>query len=88
MARMFDVAVTVKSAPNGCSQGFKEGDSWLIKNRTPEGMCLPAFGAMYRQIMTLRYGGASPFGEDKDVMWGVCPDPNHCLVYEAKRLRK
>ena len=87
MAKIYKVQVTVKSAPKGCSQGFKEGDSWLIGNRTPEGMCLPAFGAIYRQIMTLRYGGESPFSEDKDTMAAVCPDPNHCVIYEARKLR-
>ena len=86
MPKLYDVEVTVKSAPNGCSQGFKEGDRWLIKKGTPEGMCLPAFGAIYRQIMTLRYGGESPFSEDKGVMLGVCPDAKRCVVYEARRL--
>ena len=86
MRKIYDVRVTVKSTPKGCSRDFKEGDSWLISRGTPEGMCLSAFGAVYRHIMTMRYGGYNPFGEDLDVMLTNCPDPNRCVVYEIRRI--
>jgi uncharacterized repeat protein (TIGR04076 family) len=86
LPKLYDVRVTVKSTPKGCSQGFQEGDSWLISRSTPGGMCLSAFGAVYRQVMTLRYGGSSPYGEDPDVMLTTCPDPNRGVVYEVKRV--
>ena len=87
MSKVYNIKVTVHSAAKGCSQEFKEGDSWLIENRTPGDMCLAAFGCIYPHIRTMRYGGEHPWGEDKDVIHISCPDPNHCVIYEIRRLR-
>lgn len=38
-------------------------------------------------IRTLRLGGEHPWDEDKDVTHVSCPDPEHCVVYEVRRLR-
>lgn len=78
----YKLMVLVHSTERGCSQGFKEGDSWIITNRTPGGMCLAAFAAIYPHIRTLRYGG----GGDRSRFLVSCPDPAHCVVYEVKRV--
>ena len=83
-SKMYNVQVMVHSVANGCSLGFKEGDSWLITNRTPGGMCLAAYATIYPHIRTLRHGG----GGDRDFSRVSCPDPKHCVVFEVRRLRE
>jgi uncharacterized repeat protein (TIGR04076 family) len=80
--KRYKIQVTVVKATNGCSLGFKEGDTWLITNKTPGGMCLSAYATIYPNIRTLRYGG----GGDRSISRVSCPDPNHCVVYEVKRI--
>lgn len=86
--KRYDVQITVKSITTGnCSQGFKPGDTWLVKNRTPDGMCLGAFGALYSTLSVLRFGGERSYDEDRDVVQVSCPDLAHQVIYELRRLR-
>ena len=89
MSLPYIVKVAVHSVTKGkCSQGFKAGDSWLIEDgRTPGGMCSGAYDSVVPAIRTLRYGGEYPWNEDKDVTYVSCPDPEHCVIYEVRRLR-
>jgi len=67
--KRYDVQITVKSVTKGaCPQGFKPGDTWLVKSKTPDGMCLGAFGALYSTLSLLRFGGERPYDEDRDVL--------------------
>jgi len=83
-AQRYNIQITVHSAANGCSVGFKEGDNWLITDRTPAGMCLAGYNALYPFIRTLRYGG----GFNRDFARVSCPDSSHCVVFEVKRIPK
>jgi len=74
--------IMVYSAPKGCSLGFKEGDSWLITDRTPGGMCLSAYASMVSQIRTLRMGG----GGSRDYCRVNCPDPKFSVVFEIRKI--
>lgn len=89
MAKPMPVQITITEirGTGRCSQGFKVGDSWLIKkNLTPTNFCLSAFHAIYPALRTLRYGGETPFGE-KDVTYIACPDVKHVVVFELRRIR-
>ena len=77
-----NIKITVESVANGCSIGLKEGESWLITNRTPGGMCLAAYALLYPYIRTLRYGG----GGDRNYSRVSCPDSSHCVVYKVERV--
>ncbi len=90
MATGYNVQITIKSVTKGeCSQGFKPGDTWLIKeNKTPGGMCLGAFNAIFPALQVFRTGGEQHWDEDKDVTCVSCPDPKHQLIFELKRLRE
>ena len=85
----YNVSVTVHSVTKGqCPQGIKTGDSWLIENgKTPANMCAGAYNSVAPAIRTFRLGGEHPWDEDKDVTYVSCPDPEHWLIYEVKRLR-
>jgi uncharacterized repeat protein (TIGR04076 family) len=62
------------------------GRTWLIENNfTPEKMCQTAFNAIYPALRTLRYGGHTP-GHNPEMTKVGCPDPNHVVVFELKKL--
>ncbi len=86
----YDIKVTVVSVTiESCPQGFKVGDSWLIPDeKTPGGMCAGAYNSVASAVRVFRLGGEQPWDEDKDVTYVSCPDPEHWLVYEVRRLRK
>jgi uncharacterized repeat protein (TIGR04076 family) len=70
-----------------CPKDFKSGESWLIENsRTPGGMCTGAYESTAPAIRTFRYGGARPWDKDKGVTYVSCPDPEHFVIYEVRRL--
>ncbi len=85
----YKVKVTVQSVTKGeCPQGFKSGDSWLIEDgKTPGGMCAGAYNSVAPAIRVFRLGGAQPWEKNEDVTYVSCPDPEHWVIYEVKRLR-
>lgn len=85
----YEVKVTVQAVTKGsCPQGFKAGDSWLIADgKTPGGMCAGAYNSISPAIRLFRYGGEYPWDRVKDVSYVSCPDPEHILIYEVRRLR-
>ena len=89
MPAFHKVKVTVQSVMKGeCPRGFKAGDSWVIENgETPGGMCGDAYISISPAIRTLWLGGEQPWDMDKDVTCRSCPDAEHVVIYEIKRLR-
>ena len=75
--------ITVHKVPDGCSLGHKEGETWVMTNKTPEGICQNAYAALGPYIRMLRYGGGSG---GRNYARVSCPDYNHCVVWEIKRL--
>jgi uncharacterized repeat protein (TIGR04076 family) len=79
---MKKVVATVKSGQ--CNQGFhKVGDSWIIGELTPEGMCTSAFDAVFPLVLTLQCGGTFFWEDDPQVTCASCPDDTG-LVIEVK----
>ncbi len=89
MAESYDVAVKVISQKGTCEAQHKVGDEWVIKDgKTPEGMCIFAFSALFPSAQMLMFGGIFPWETDPDVATAACPDPGNPLVLELRRLRK
>ncbi|MBI4181238.1 MAG: TIGR04076 family protein [Chloroflexi bacterium] len=88
MAKRYDVMVRVVSQNGNCGAGHKVGDEWLIKGKTPEGMCLSAFNALYPSARVLMLGGTFPWEAASDVTTVACPDAANPVVFEVKRLRQ
>ena len=88
MVSVSKIKVTVKGILKGeCPRGFKVGDSWLTENyETPAGMCGDAYTAIAPAIRTLWLGGEQPWDKDKDVTFRSCPDADHVVIYEIRRL--
>ena len=88
MAERYDVLVKVISQKGTCVQEHKVGDEWVIGRKTPEGICLSAFDALFPSARVLMFGGVFPWGTDPDVTTVACPDAKNPVVFELRRLRK
>ena len=88
MAESYDVAVKVVSQKGTCGNGHKVGDEWIIKGKTPAGICLSAFNSLFLSAQILRFGGAFPWESNPDVATVACPDAGNPVVLELRRLRK
>ena len=88
MAETYEVAVKVISQKGNCAAEHKVGNEWVIKSKTPEGICLSAFNALFPSLRVLRFGGSFPWGTDPDVATAACPDAANPVVFELRRLRK
>jgi uncharacterized repeat protein (TIGR04076 family) len=79
---MKKVVATVKSGT--CNQGFhRVGDSFVIGELTPSGMCTSAFDAIFPLILVLQSGGKYFWEKDPQVTYASCPDDTG-LVFEIK----
>ena len=88
MAEMSKVAVKVVSQKGTCAAEHKVGDEWVIRGKTPEGICLAAFSALFPGAWVLMFGGSFPWETDSDVSTVACPDAANPVVFELRRLRK
>ena len=88
MGERYNVLARVISQKGTCGQGHKVGDEWAIRQKTPEGICLGAFNALYPNVRVLMYGGSFPWASDPDVSTVACPDAENPVVFELRRLRK
>ena len=88
MSETYEVAVKVVSQKGTCGAEHKVGDEWVIGTKTPAGICLGAFGALYPNTRVLRFGGSFPWVTDPDVTTIACPDAENPVVFELRRLKK
>jgi len=76
--------VHVKVVSGKCNQGFhKVGDSFVISQRTPEGICTSAFNAIFPLVFALQCGGKLFWEESPYLTYASCPDDTG-LVFEIK----
>ena len=88
MAAPQKVRVRVVSQKGTCACEHKVGDQWVVDGKTPEGICLSAFDALYPNLRVLRFGGSFPWEDDPDMCTVACPDAANPLVFELRRLRE
>jgi TIGR04076 family protein len=88
MAGRYEVRIKVISQKGRCSVGHKVGDVWVTTGKSPEGICLNAFGMLLPNVRTLMYGGEFPWETDKDTAVVCCPDVANPVVFEVRRIRK
>ena len=87
MPKINKVIAKVISQTGKCDAGHKVGDEWVLSPKTPEGICMGAYHAMYSSAFLLLVGAAMPFG-DPDVATVACPDAENPLVFELRRIRE
>ena len=97
MAERYEVAVKVASQKGTCVAHHKVGDKWVIRSeqtpsgiaeKTPEGICIYAFDAMYPFTQVLMFGGAFPWESNPDVTRVACSDGDNPVIFELRRLKK
>jgi uncharacterized repeat protein (TIGR04076 family) len=82
------VIAKVISQKGKCDSGHKVGDEWVIGPKTPEGICMGAYHAMYAYAFVLLTGAPIPWGDDPNVASLACPDQNNPVVFELRRVPK
>jgi uncharacterized repeat protein (TIGR04076 family) len=87
MAESYKVRARVISQKGHCEAGHQVGDSWLVGEKTPQGICIFAFASLLPFITPLMYGGEFPWEKDPDRTTAVCPDPDNPVVFELRRER-
>lgn len=84
----YNVVVKIIGGQSPCKQGHRIGDEWIIKGKTPDGLCTVAFNTIYQMIWGLQYGAVYPWQEDPDIMRITCPDPDVNMVFELRRISR
>ncbi|MDH5695389.1 MAG: TIGR04076 family protein [Dehalococcoidia bacterium] len=88
MAERYKVSIRVVSQKGTCAHEHKVGDQWVTNGKTPGGICLSAFGALFPSLRVLMFGGAFPWEDDPDMTTVTCPDAANPVVFELRRLRE
>ena len=88
MAERHDVVIKVISQQGHCAWEHKVGDQWVVTGKTPAGICLPAFNALFPSLRMLAFGGSYPWESDPDVATAACPDFRNPVVFELRRVKK
>ena len=88
MAERYDVAIKVISQKGTCNYEHKVGEEWVLKTKTPEGICLAAFNSLLPNARVLMFGGSFPWEPDPDVSTIACPDSENPVVFELRKIRK
>jgi uncharacterized repeat protein (TIGR04076 family) len=86
MAKRYDVRITLVSQLKSCPAGHQVGDRFVVGRRTPEGICLGAFGSLLPYITTLRCGGSFPWEKGEHEGTFCCPDPKVVNVFKLERV--
>jgi len=89
-----DVIIKVFEQEGLCRAGHKVGDQWVLSAKelkTPEGICLGAYNALFWGARVLMHGGCAEQvvpTPDPDTFYCRCPDNINKIVFEIKRVSK
>ena len=82
---MSGIIAIVISQKGTCSAGHRVGDTFIIGQKTPAGLCSWAFETLFSFAEVLELGGSFPWEKDKDKALVACPDPDNPVVFELTR---
>jgi uncharacterized repeat protein (TIGR04076 family) len=84
-----ELEITVIKRKGHCSVDHNVGDKFrIVSYKTPAGICLSAFHALWPPARTLLLGGKHPWDEKEDETTVACPDPDNPVVFSIRRVRK
>ena len=86
------ISIKVISQKGVCLGKHKVGDEWVMKGnedgwKTPAGICMFAFSAIFPSIQLLMFGGSFPWQNNPDIWPAPCPDSKNPVVFELKRIK-
>ena len=79
-----EVEARIISQKGSCDAGMREGDRFIIGQKTPAGMCAWAFHALFPFAQTLIFGGSFPWEREPATSVVACPDPDNPVVFELR----
>ena len=88
MTKRYDVKITLVSQLKKCPAGHKVGDEIVVRDKTPGGMCMGAFGSLLPYITTLHFGGSFPWEKNEGEGRMCCPDPDVVNVFHLQRVER
>lgn len=86
MAERYNVIARIVSVQGVCSLGHKVGEEFLFADKTPAGLCMSAYNAIWPSARALIYGGEFPWASEPGTVRLVCPDPEVPVVFELRRV--
>lgn len=75
------VKVTVINQKGHCSLGHQVGDTWVIENETPAGICFSAFCSLLPWVQMLRFDGKTSWNVDI-----ACPDGENPTIFRLEKM--
>jgi uncharacterized repeat protein (TIGR04076 family) len=84
----YKVIATVKSVKGKCPNQNQVGDRIEVERGKVVGCkCPSAFNSIYPIVFAMRFGAKLPWLEDEDVAIAACPDPEHQVIFEIRRVK-
>ena len=78
------IRITIKGGK--CQGNINEvGQTFIVEDTTPAGMCLGAWNSVAPYVTALRYGGNFPWEEQEGYALIHCPDPKG-ITLELRRV--
>ena len=81
------VKAKIISVQGDCTIGMKLGDEFDLSVHQCGEFCGVFYHNIYGWVTCLQTGGSVPFFEDPDVQMWVCPNPEHSVTIELRRLK-
>lgn len=86
MARVgYPVRISVAEVIRGeCPLKYKPGDSWLVRNLVPEGLCAIACSSLMPFVWTVNHGGSALWDDSRKCLV-CCPDADNPVAFRVER---
>lgn len=82
---IYEVKATVISQEGHCDASHKVGDSFIIGDTTPCGLCAHAYQAIFPFAMGYRYDAKYRWDENPFSTTLCCPDPDNPVIFRLTR---
>ena len=79
--------MTVDRLEKECFKGYKQGDSFIVKDfvTPPDGFCAGAYHSLFPMLYALTFGAEFPFADAEGCVKTTCPDGGK-LTFKVKKL--
>ncbi|MFC2063394.1 TIGR04076 family protein [Chloroflexota bacterium] len=82
---MANIKAKVISQKGICTAGHKVGDTFIIGETTPPGLCCWAFQSLFPFVSTLHFSGSFDYESDPTQTTTACPDAANPVVFQITK---
>ncbi len=86
MSAKHHVRMRIISVKGKCPNGHQAGEEYMVKGKTPAGVCLGSFGACLPYLTSLRFGASFPWEPQEGTLTIGCPDAANQVVWRLERV--